>query len=658
MKQVLKITTMILAVAAVLAACRKEEPENTMQKDQMVKNVIVPATTFYTAATPSLTIQGKGFEAGDKLSLLDAKPSELSLSITDIEPNYVTFKVPANIQSGEFILLLRRGDRLQRLGVLRLRVSPELTVEDKINASVKGVVFCGKDPIPGAVVSDGHDVTVTDENGHYWLASDKHHGYVFVTLPSGYEPLRDGCLPLIWSNLEKEADVIEQHNFELLKVDNTEHVMMVFADMHLANRDNMDLNQFDTYFGQDVAKTADETYAGKRVYAMNVGDMSWDSYWYSGQWGVVRYDIQRYLNNIQSKNFSFPVFHLPGNHDNDPYMKTDYLAEEPYKKTLGPTYYSFNLGDVHYVMLDDVIYVNNGANPPSGKGDMSYKAALTDIQLEWLKNDLALVDKSKPLVVGLHCPGYYSNNSTFAVRTHFDTALDHVKMMACFTGFTDLHFVSGHMHNNINTPVSDNVYEHTVGAVCATWWWTGFLTGAQGWRNISKDGSPGGYAVFEMDGTDMEWYYKGSNEPREKQFRTYDMNAVKTFFATNPNAQRYFISYPERAGDYNNVGGNVVFINVWNWDPEWKITVKEGDQELTVKRIYHRDPLHVITYDLPNYVKYNTVNESFMTTGNIHMFSVNCSTASSTLRIEVEDRFGNIYTEQMLRPKDFNVEMD
>ena len=30
--------------------------------------------------------------------------------------------------------------------------------------------------------------------------------------------------------------------------------------------------------------------------------------------------------------------------------------------------------------------------------------------------------------------------------------------------------------------------------------------------------------------------------------------------------------YPDR-NDYVNVGNNVVYINIWGWDPEWKVSV-------------------------------------------------------------------------------------
>ena len=78
-----------------------------------------------------------------------------------------------------------RGIEEQALGILKFRQSIDLNVPDKPGMTIRGAVFCGEKAIQGAVVSDGVEVTTTDESGYYWLPSEKYHGYVFVTIPSG-----------------------------------------------------------------------------------------------------------------------------------------------------------------------------------------------------------------------------------------------------------------------------------------------------------------------------------------------------------------------------------------------------------------------------------------------------------------------------------------
>ena len=56
------------------------------------------------------------------------------------------------------------------------------------------------------------------------------------------------------------------------------------------------------------------------------------------------------------------IFNIMGNHDNDPYCAGDWIAENKFREVVGPTYYSFNLGSIHYVVLDNVEYINTGGS--------------------------------------------------------------------------------------------------------------------------------------------------------------------------------------------------------------------------------------------------------------------------------------------------------
>ena len=131
--------------------------------------------------------------------------------------------------------------------------------------------------------------------------------------------------------------------------------------------------------------------------------------------------------------------------------------------------------------------------------------------------------------------------------------------------------------------------EHNTAAVCATWWWTG-KNGYAG-NHICKDGSPGGYGVYEVDGKSIKWYYKSIGSPQNYQFRSYDLNKVHITAAEfAPNSTDEALA--EYAGVYASPNmNNEVLINVWGYDPEWTVEVKEGSTSLPVKRVSALDPL-------------------------------------------------------------------
>lgn len=644
-----RITTLLFALTLLAAGCSDDEPANTAREERLVTNQLVPGSTFYTSNTRELTIQGRGFAQGDALALADAASgTEYPLEVRAIDYAYVTFAVPAELPTGSYRLVVRRGPASQVLGVLRFRRSLDIEIPDREGMNVKGVVFCGTLPVAGVVVSDGRNVTTTDDTGRYYLASEKHHGYVFVSVPSGYEPQTEHSIPQIWGPVTPGEEACEQVDFELIEAPGQENFdLLVLADLHLANRLG-DMTQYRNLVLPEVRNYVSNS--SKRVYLLNVGDMTFDLYWNSN-----RYNMGDYVNTLMDSSIPAVMYHIPGNHDNDEYAPDDYTAEQPYKDNLGPTYYSFNIGNAHFVMLDNVIYLNAGADASTRTpGDHSYNAALTEMQLEWLRADLATVkDRTAPLVIGMHCQAFYYNSSldiTPSMAYGHSTMLDEM-----LRDFTDVHIISGHTHNNTTMQIRNGLMEHNTGGSCATWWWTGYYNNG----HICKDGAPGGMGVYEFTGSDIAWYYKGFGQPRDHQLRTYDMNSVKTFFANNSIIRNMIRYYPER-NDYAAVGNNVVYINVWGWDPAWTVTVRENGVELPASRVYMKDPLHTYAYDATRVYRNsnNSYTEVLTSSNNYHLFAVNASNATSTLTIEVTDRFGNRYTETMSRPKEFAAQIE
>lgn len=637
----------VILLATILASC-KDDDETIIAippVTDLITDIYLPES-MPAYHGENAAINGRGFQEGDIL-VLKSVEKELEIPLSSVAHNYARFYIPEDLKTADYSMSLKRGELAQLLGELHIRLVLNVTIPDKEDMTIKGVIYSGTQGLAGVRVSDGVNTTITDAEGFYWLPSDKYHGYVFICTPSGYQPATGtNVAPGFWSTLSEAATVVERHDFELKAVNQDKHIILAAADAHLANRgasSNDDMNQFNNGFMADARQFISSQ--SSPLYTFVLGDMSWDLYWYSKS-----YDIASYKKTMTS--FTAPMYHVMGNHDNDPYVANDFKAEAKYKKEFGPSYYSMDIGKVHYVFLDNTIFINKGGKE-GFVGERNYEKYLTDIQLNWLKEDLAAVtDKNTPIIVSFHCPSTSNYNSSFAVRKTFDPVSKTDEFHNCFSAFSNVHFLSGHTHYNANIQVSPNIREHNVAAVCETWWWAGKLTG----QNVCKDGSPSGYKVFEVDGTNISWYYKGINQDRNKQFRTYDSNKVKEFFSRQ-DVINVISQIPGRKNDFALIPDNSIILNIWDYDPSWTISVKEGNADLTATRTYMRDPLHVLCYD---YTRTATsgYTSSFLSNNNSHMFVIPTNSATGSLEITVTDSFGNIFKETMTRPKEFGKSMD
>lgn len=527
-------------------------------------------------------------------------------------------------------------------------------------------------PLQGVVVSDGYVVTVTGSDGFYEMDSQKANGYVFISQPDGYEVPLDGVFPRFWQALTGDAATGERHDFTLTASDNGECVFLALGDFHLCNRNALhDLLMFRRQVDELKSVVRDLRSRGKKVYGLTLGDMTWDIYWDSSSgYAGCNFDLAAYRSEMNSdfEGLTFPVWHTIGNHDYDYSATGDWDTALPYKRTLGPTYYSLNAGGWHIVSLDNVICRNDGTS-----GGRSSSAGLDADVRAWLAADIARIPAGMPVLVSMHEPTYLPTNATGSY-----SRASYASELLQILGSRKVHLVSGHSHTINNVPVSSAVYEHNAGSLCATWWWTGrhcidYWGGTGSLSDtfhIGRDGTPGGYTVYELSSGTVEWQYRGFGLDAGRQFKTYDRNsfvlnaagwcpnatsARKTAFEKLAAKGDGQYSYAAAAGS-SSVPANLVYINVWNWDPSWSISVRENGVPLTVTALTGAyDPMHIAAYSAARYNGGSDVTSSFVTCATQHMFRVQASGPSTTLTVTVTDRFGNVYTEEMTRPKAFGV---
>ena len=519
--------------------------------------------------------------------------------------------------------------------------------------NVSGTITCDGQGVAGVAVSDGYEVVLTDANGYYAMSSSKQNGYVFYTLPSGYEPmLADGFNPQFFALLHsRDITVDETHDFTLRRVDNDHHTMIFAADTHLARRcsDRAYFKKGLIVSLNDEVERAD----GGPIYSVILGDLTWDVFWTQND-----YNLVDFMEDM--KHFKYPMMLWPviGNHDHDPSIpagvNTDFAAADPWRRFVCPNYYSFNLGKVHYVVLDDIQYLNIDYGDEDYSegvvGSRNYRGNITNEQMQWLRKDLALVDYSTPVVVCLHIPAW-SINSDFSYSPRLDNT---GSLCTLLNKYKEAHIVSGHNHCNYTARPTgySHVTEHNIAATCGTLWQSAIFTG----RHICHDGSPAGYMRWTIDDKKLQWYFKPIHEG-ERQMRLYDMNTVRDYYRTN-SAMRAILNQDPSRVNFGTIGDNVVMTNVFSYGPGWQVTICEGDNMLPCERVYTEDPFHTLAYDVACYSTYGYCSSYYTTSMNTHMFKAQATTATEPVAVRVVDNFGNVYLQSISRPHKYNIGME
>ncbi|MCQ2136507.1 MAG: calcineurin-like phosphoesterase family protein [Bacteroidales bacterium] len=557
---------------------------------------------------------------------------------------------------------------LLTLGVSMQAKTPKLPK----GCTVYGTVTCDGKPMKDVVVSDGYIVTLTDAKGRYFLESDKVDGSVFVSIPSCTEvPLEYG-MPHFWEPLGY-TDEPEEHNFTLTSVDNNRHAIVAFSDLHLANiyDDQAQLEEgFLPRLYEQIEKYRSH---GIAVYCLNGGDSSYDRYWYENL-----YSIADFPKTLKDNNFPVPMFCAMGNHDNDgatPYSTdTDFEASTLYRNVMGPTHYSFNLGQVHYVVLDNIVYKNSPGRIDSYEGiagKRDYDVYVTAEQMEWLRADLAAVaDKTTPVVVTMHSPVLYYKGDEILTKFRIDGVMNEDlcrDFTSAFKDFSQVHFVTGHVHKNLpchgeddtsRFPDITNIIDHNITSACGCWW----QTHARGGLALAPDGAPAGFEVFPVDGKDIKWYFVSNDDGEDEQFRVFDMNGVRDYYKANGEMKAFLKHNPKRT-DYADIEDNMVYINVWAWEKGWTISVKENGQPLEVVQKPTENPQFTVSYHLPrsswddNGIT-DRWSEKFNVAQKTHnFFRVKASAPDTDLEVTVTDCFGRSWTKIVERPKVFSKTM-
>lgn len=332
-----------------------------------------------------------------------------------------------------------------------------------IDTNLNGIRDYGEAAISNIPLSNGRDIVMTDVKGHYKIAQLP-GASLFPILPSDY------TLPtskVVNAGFIAEDKIQKKNNdFGLQQKAVKEHFLLnAIGDVQVSNYEELEY----------ATRTLwPELLDGKKEdLTLWLGDLVNNNL-------SLYPDLRELMEQLPSQSFT-----IPGNHDRD----VDSIRRNQnrsYNAMFGSDVYAFNEGHVHFILLNNVY----------GDGSRGYHGQITDEQMEFVKNDIALVPHDRLIVLSMHIPLATTKNRNALL----DILKDRKEVLA----------ITGHLHRVMRFFYGKpgiNVHEVGAGAACGFWW-----VGEKGWDGIpsalQQGGTPRNYFIFDFDGTHYTFHCK------------------------------------------------------------------------------------------------------------------------------------------------------
>ena len=399
-------------------------------------------------------------------------------------------------------------------------------------------------PLEGIGVTNGRTVVETNSQGRYELPVTD-DTILFVIKPSGWRtPINKNMIPkfyyihkpegspdLKYPGVEPTGPLPESVDFPLYKRQEPERFeVILFGDPQPRNQKEID------YIGHDVVEQLVGTDA---AFGVTLGDIMFDNL-----------NLFRSSNRMTAR-LGIPWRHVIGNHDIDFTSHNDRYSDETFESVYGPSYYSFNYGEAHFIALDDVDWIN--VETDDGERRRHYRTALGEDQLNFIREDLKRVPKDKLVVLMMHIP--------LVDSTPWKNEKERQELFRLMEQRPFCVSVSGHTHHHEHRMIDEEdgwkgeePHHHIINVTASGSWWRGIPDEYDIPHTMMKDGAPNGYSIMTIDENDYSLRFRAARRPADFQMH---------------------ISAPE-AVPSNKAGDTDIFANVFNARKKAKVSMKLG----------------------------------------------------------------------------------
>lgn len=446
--------------------------------------------------------------------------------------------------------------------LLLLLLSPSLSQAEEKTAS--GFVFHDQNKngtrdksepgLEGVPVSNGKEVTTTDAAGKWELAVDEDTIF-FVIKPQGWAPpVNKEQIPQFYyihkpkgspehfryKGVAPTGPLPESIDIPLLESKEPEQFKAVFfGDPQPSSIDQID------YIAHDVIS---ELIGTDSKFGVTLGDIMFD-----------RLELLD-PSNANTAQIGIPWYNVIGNHDVNREAEIDSDSDETFHRYFGPSYYAFDYGPVHFIVLDDVDWGDHKRN-----GHITYTGGLGADQIAFVKNDLAHVSEEKLIVLMMHIP-------------LIDVG-DRQELYRLIEKRPNTMSISGHTHWHAHKFIGkedgwqgDSPHHHIVNVTVSGSWW-------KGWKNelgvphaTMRDGAPNGYSIITFDGAKHTLDFKAAGYPADYQLNIFAPNEIRL----------------------KDVANTPVYVNVFNGSADSVVKMRVGKQEewQTLEKVLEVDPVY------------------------------------------------------------------